>query len=144
MRRNSFLAAMMIGLFVILAIGCRVSPQGPQTSTACSDGEQSVINEFLYFGRAWPGGTVSDEQWSQFLTDTVTPVFPDGLTVWNAYGQYRVDDGPVSSEQTYILNVIHPADIAIDAAIGSIKREYISRYDQDSVLQVRYPACATF
>ena len=37
----------------------------------------------LYFGRDKNDGTqVSDEEWSKFLDEIVTPKFPDGLTVF--------------------------------------------------------------
>jgi len=37
--------------------------------------------------------TVSEEDWQRFLNVEVTPRFPDGLTVYDVYGQYRGSDG---------------------------------------------------
>jgi hypothetical protein len=49
-------------------------------------GEQKpwMVAELL-FGR----GNVSDRNWDRFLADEVTPRFPDGLTVFDAKGQWR-------------------------------------------------------
>ena len=48
----------------------------------------------LYFGLAHPLGKVSESQWQAFLREEVTPRFPDGLTVWQADGQWRTDCAP--------------------------------------------------
>ncbi|MBL8529464.1 MAG: DUF3574 domain-containing protein [Burkholderiales bacterium] len=36
----------------------------------------------LYFGTDKPSGRVTPEDWAQFLSETVTPRFPAGLTAW--------------------------------------------------------------
>ena len=32
---------------------------------------------------------VTDAAWAKFVSDTITPNFPDGLTVFDGYGQSR-------------------------------------------------------
>ena len=46
----------------------------------------------LSFGLARPKGSVSELEWQMFLRDEVTARFPDGLTVWEANGQWRRSD----------------------------------------------------
>ena len=47
------------------------------------------ISDTLYFGFDRPGGSlVTESEWSAFLSEIVTPRFPDGLTVWQASGQW--------------------------------------------------------
>ena len=55
----------------------------------CNSGEHPAIQESLYFGTAQPDGLVSPEEWSGFLGTTITPRFPEGLTVFQASGQWR-------------------------------------------------------
>ena len=44
----------------------------------------------LFFGRDKDGWrNISDAEWSDFLASVVTPSFPDGLTVFDGYGQWR-------------------------------------------------------
>ena len=62
----------------------------------------------LYFGRDKNDGTqVSDEEWSKFLDEFVTPKFPDGLTVLDGSGQYRLENGTiVNTDQSPVYHTI--------------------------------------
>ena len=80
---------------------------------ACSSAEQLFVHELLYFGTAKPQGIVSPEEWAEFLSATVTPRFPQGLSVWQTSGQWRGADGVVIREASYVLNILH-ADNATD------------------------------
>jgi hypothetical protein len=73
----------------------------------------------------------------------VTPRFPDGLTAWPASGQWRAAGGRITREASYVLNIVHPRDARSDEALRAIAAAYRSRFAQDSVLQVRQPACMT-
>jgi hypothetical protein len=79
---------------------------------------------------------VSEEDWKGFLADVVTPRFPDGFTVIDAYGQWRdpsVADAPVVREATKVLVIVHPATVETSAAVAEIKSLYKARFDQKSV-----------
>src|SRR4051812_38501479 len=71
-----------------------------QTSAfACEPGNQAMVRDTLYFGQNRPdGGRVSRAEWDRFLTDVITPRFPDGLTVMRAVGQWRGASGKVERE----------------------------------------------
>ena len=61
----------------------------------------------LYFGRdKQGGGEVSEAEWAAFLTDTVTPRFPDGLSVLNVEGQTREPSGRIVRERTKLMVVV--------------------------------------
>ena len=79
----------------------------------------------LYFGLAKPGGVkeVSADEWRSFLDGFVTPRFPEGLTVCDAYGQWRNDQGVVQKESTKLLILIHSGSAARDKAIEAVKHE---------------------
>ena len=57
----------------------------------------------LYFGGARPKGSVSELEWQIFLRDEVTPRFPNGMTVWDAQGQWRGPQGEIAHERTKVL-----------------------------------------
>ena len=78
---------------------------------------------------------MTDPEWATFLAEVVTPRFPDGLTVLDAYGQYR-DDTLVRAERTRVLVLVHAGSVASDAALHAIIEEYKHRFAQRSVLRV--------
>lgn len=110
----------------------------------CASGEHSTISELLYFGMAKPtGGTVTEEEWAEFLRTVVTPRFPSGLTSWPASGQWRGDDGQVMREDSHVLNLLHPADASAEREIRAIVAEYKTRFAQEAVLRVRSTVCTS-
>ena len=124
----------------MFAVGC-----APAITTAkCRSGEQSAIMESLYFGTATPTGQVSREDWQQFLSDVITPRFPDGLTAWAAAGQWRNSSGELQREDSYVLHVVHPDDQGFESAVREVIDEYKARFDQEAVLRVRTATCISF
>lgn len=110
-----------------------------QPAFAGSDAVQTT----LYFGLSLPkGGSVSEKQWQGFLADTVTPRFPDGLTVIAAVGQWRDPksrSAGVMSEATRIVVIVHADTPASARAVAEIKARYVRRFHQVSVLQTDQP-----
>jgi hypothetical protein len=110
----------------------------------CDGGGQSFVQESLYFGTAKPSGSVTPDEWADFLRNTVTPRFPQGLTVWPASGQWRGSDGQVVREASFVLNILHEDDAASEQRIREIVTEYKTQFRQEAVLRVKTPACASF
>ncbi|HUQ11953.1 MAG TPA: DUF3574 domain-containing protein [Steroidobacteraceae bacterium] len=111
---------------------------------ACAAGEQSAVSETIYFGMAKPtGGNVSQEEWANYLRTEVTPRFPAGLTVWPAAGQWRGNDGQVVREDSYVLNLLHPADASAEREVQAIVAEYKKQFAQEAVLRVRSRVCTS-
>src|SRR5437870_12525549 len=94
---------------------------------ACSSGEQPFVHESWYFGTAKPTGVVTPEEWAEFLKSAVTPRFPQGLTVWQASGQWRGSDGAVIREASHVLNLVHPNDATNEKAVLEIVAAYKSQ-----------------
>jgi hypothetical protein len=108
-------------------------------------GSRTAIDDRLYFGRSIPGGgLVSDSAWAGFLRDIVTPRFPAGLTAWRAQGQWRGDSGGIVHEESFVVELIHDDDAAVDAAIDAIIESYRGAFDQEAVMLVRTPARVRF
>ncbi|MEQ8268355.1 MAG: DUF3574 domain-containing protein [Parvibaculum sp.] len=128
MRRFAFI---FLFLFVFTGCGHAAEPVG-------------TIQTTLYFGLDLAdGGRIDEEDWSDFLASVVTPLFPDGFTVIDAYGQWRdpvAANAPVLRERTKIVIIVHRATGETKAAISEIKAIYRSRFAQKSVFHTETPA----
>lgn len=111
---------------------------------SCGPGEDASVSDLLYFGTARPNGrSVTAAEWADFLAVSVTPRFPQGLTVWQATGQWKGADGDLVREPSFVLNLVHPAGQHSEDAIRSVVVEYKVRFDQEAVLRVKSSACMT-
>ncbi|QNK67739.1 DUF3574 domain-containing protein [Variovorax sp. PAMC26660] len=138
-------ALVLAGIVISALAGCSALPSTDAVATACATGFDSVERDTLYFGRAIPaGGQVSDAQWTAFLDATVTPAFPQGLTVTDAVGQWRGASGGVVREPSKLVVLLHPRSAKDDEAIAGIIDTYRKRFGQESVLQERQSACVRF
>ena len=132
-------------LAVALLGSCASQGGTAALGTASATGAQLWAADRLYFGREIPaGGTVSEEQWTAFLGDVVTPRLPDGFTVWRAQGQWLDPRGTIVQESVFVLEVFHPGNADTEAAIHAIATEYKRRFGQDAVLRVSVPVQIRF
>jgi Protein of unknown function (DUF3574) len=101
----------------------------------------AFVRTELFFGSAKPGGAVTEEEFNAFLDEVVTPLFPDGLTVVRAHGQFKGADGVTIKEDSYVLILLYPVDArkASSRNIDLIRTEYMERHRQESVLRVDDP-----
>ena len=127
--------------FLFFVAGCAAGGD-----PVCPDGMDSFTEINVYFGQEkGSGDTVDEEQWQTFLEDTVTPHFPDGLTVYDARGQwFDTAEERLYRESTKVLNVLVPADVVEDsvAAVHDISDIYKVQFDQQAVFYTSLPACA--
>ena len=126
-------------LFAALLASCAAAER-----LTCSSGQQAMISETLYFGTDKPDGAVTAEDWQSFLSDSVTPRFPQGLSVWQASGQWKSDAGALVRESSYVLNIVHPDSAATEAALNEVVNTYKTKFRQEAVLRVRSAACVSF
>ena len=103
-----------------------------------------MVSESLYFGTAKPDGVVSVEDWQTLLNSVVTPRFPQGLTVWQASGQWRSDAGSIVQESSYVVNIVHPDSAATDSSVTEIVKAYKAQFHQEAVLRSRSRVCVSF
>lgn len=130
--------------FIVCALATAVAGCSAVPESSCSSGQQRLVNELLYFGTTKPVGVVSQEEWSGFLASSVTPRFPQGLSAWQAAGQWQSADGSLTRENSFILNLVHPESGAAEIAVQSIVAEYKARFHQEAVLRVKSNACVSF
>ena len=112
----------------------------------CPEDTERWIEYQLFMGLSAPDGDVVDDtEWETFLADTVTPRFPDGLTVLDGDGQWRGSDGRIQKEASKLLIILSPADDEdADKRIEQVSNEYKSRFEQESVLKTISKTCVSF
>jgi hypothetical protein len=139
-------AAFVFAAAAALATGGCANVPAPTLVPAptCARGQQPMRSELLYFGAAMPQGTVSAEDWRGFVDEVVTPRFPDGLTAWQASGQWKPSRGAPVREASWVVSVVHWPDAKSETAISAIVDAYKTRFHQESVLRVSSDACVTF
>jgi hypothetical protein len=121
----------------VLAGGHRQTVAGAQGSSAvmeCGTASASQIRTTLYFGLARPKGSVSELDWQIFLRDEVTRRFPDGLTVWEAEGQWRSSAGSIDHEASKVLLLVHADTATARQSVQDVIEAYRKAFDQQSVL----------
>jgi hypothetical protein len=125
---------------VAVSLGACTQPGAPP---ACTAPLKPALEIELYFGRDRQGGSeVSEGEWAAFLADTVTPRFPDGLSVLNVEGQAREPSGRVVRERTKLLVVVVFDAPAHQGRVREIVDAYNSRFGQHSVFRSEHPVCA--
>ena len=141
---SRYTVPLILALSIAAAVAC--APAGDD-SLACPQGWDQVTEYKLYFGRSDASGApgaVSDQGWEQFLADTVTPRFPDGLTVTDGAGQWRNESGEILREQSKVLTLlVWPDDTALQR-LDEIAAEFERRFNQESALLTSSPSCASF
>ncbi|WP_405057288.1 DUF3574 domain-containing protein [Kribbella sp. NBC_01505] len=107
----------------------------PAQSTVKLTGDEWVRTE-LFFGTDKPGPDVSDYQFQKFVDSTITPRFPDGLTVLSGQGQWKETKGIVK-ERSKVLIIVYPIDGADESSkkIEEIRGLYEKKFQQESVLR---------
>ena len=101
----------------------------------------------LFFGRDRAGRkAVSDAAWADYLATVVTPNFPDGLTVFDGYGQWRNPETGVIGRSPGVKIVLIAAKPNSDLAgrFQTVIDGYKTRFSQQSVGIVTYDTCAAF
>lgn len=123
-------------LFLVSLIGC-----GTMNGISCGGDGQLAVQELIYFGTETPSGHVTPEDWTQFLSEAVTPRFPEGFSSWQASGQWRSVSGKVIREPSYVLSLVHLDDPVPNEAVREIIASYKTHFQQEAVLRVKSHTC---
>jgi hypothetical protein len=117
-----------------LTLGQIVNLTANQTEEGTCLASAAQLRTTLYFGLARPKGSVSELDWQMFLRDEVTSRFPDGLTVWDADGQWRNTGGTIDHENSKVLLLVHPDTPTARASVQGVIDRYRKTFEQESVL----------
>lgn len=144
MKNTPILAAVALTL---LLSGCvaPVEKTAPQKPVArCITGEP-MIQTTLYFGLNRPEGPViAAAEWQAFVDQQVTPRFKEGLSIFEAKGQWLGNDGKLARENSKALLLIHGSDTVSEQNIEVLRTRYKQQFAQDSVMRVDAPVCVAF
>jgi len=89
----------------------------------------------IYFGRHFhTRAEISEQQFAEFLTQHVTPSFPAGMTVYDAYGQMQHSSGEIIKQKTKVVVLVHKNSKADDEAINKIIATYRSKFGNPQVM----------
>jgi hypothetical protein len=155
MRKTSILALVLMvlaALILVVVIGTvstavlqATAAPGPQPieNATCGDAVAAQVRTTLYFGTTRPTGAVSELEWQVFLRDEVTQRFPEGLTVWDAQGQWRTPRGSIDQERSKVLLLVHRDTAKARAAVQEVIEGYRKAFQQESVLWETARVCAS-
>ena len=125
----------------LLALVAGFSAASSQPALQCTGGQKSWVVAELLFGR----DRVNETRWSQFLADEITPRFPDGLTVYDAKGQWRAPGSDkIAQQRSKVVMIAMPHGADNDARLQQIVEAYKTRFKQQSVGLIVRPACVAF
>jgi hypothetical protein len=139
--KTMFLAAALVALTLAARFASADAPAQP-TATLQGDAARPEaahwLRSELYFGVGTfgaPDDGIGEMRWRAFLDREVTPRFPDGLTVLDAYGQWRGHVGEEPSRlRSKVLIILYEDTAANRAAIDAIRVAFKAATHDKSVL----------
>ncbi|AUP76801.1 DUF3574 domain-containing protein [Enterobacter sp. EA-1] len=141
--KTGFTALVMAGVLA----GC-VAPAPKPVATAAVQSckaDNQMQQTTLYFGLSRPAGkAITGQEWQQFVDGDVTPRFREGLTVFDARGQWLGNDGKVAREESKALMLIHGTDAQSEAKIKRCAAFTNRALPEESVMRVDQPVCVQF
>ncbi|MDE2487271.1 MAG: DUF3574 domain-containing protein [Alphaproteobacteria bacterium] len=140
-----FAPIVLAPVMLLVLTGCIAidAKGGPVEAVACSAGEARQDVAQMIFGRNIGERLgVSDEDFSRFLEEVVTPRFPDGVTVQDSQGRWLYN-GVQYREPGKIVTLILRRQ-KDRAKLGEIAAAYEQRFHQDAVLILVHPDCVMF
>ena len=155
------LRSSLLALLLLFASGCATTAAAPAAgATAELRGDQARpaqatgwVRSELYFGVGEESGIgdrpqdepISEARWREFLDKEVTPRFPDGLTVFDAHGQWLFRGAPQPNRlKTKVLVILHEDTPRRRADIEAIRLAWKQATGHQSVLWSRQPVEVSF
>jgi len=129
---------------IILALASSVGA-GAQTAE-CHAGQKPQEVAQLLFGRNIGDRLgVSETQWGRFVDREISPRFPDGLTVFDAKGEWRdTARKTIVHEPSKVVEIVLPGKPDDVEELNQIAQAYKSRFRQQSVGILVRRACVSF
>ncbi len=110
-------------LFTVLAcLGCTPANQ---------------LNRF-YFGMNKPsGGAVTEQEFNQFLHQEISSRFPQGLTLFEAKGQWQDANGMVEQENSRVVEIVCDDTPENRDKVATIAAKYKTLFAQEAVMVIK-------
>jgi hypothetical protein len=128
---NSSLIRLATTVVSIATTAIFLASETPKASAA------SLIQKDLFFGRnITGGGQVSEVEFQDFVDRVITPLFPNGLTVFDADGQFLDSNNTIIEEPAKVVTFFVEDNLSSDQSIREVVAAYLQQFQQESVLQV--------
>lgn len=130
------------GLVLVLALAGGADAQ----LLDCLGGQRPSQVAELMFGRNIGGRLgVNEADWNRFVDREITSRFPNGLTMFNAAGQWRDEaTNKIVREPSKLVQIVLPGQVEDIARLDEIVAAYKRRFKQHSVVMIVRPACVSF
>jgi hypothetical protein len=139
-------AAVVFGVGAVAGGMWSLSPLEAQGFTIvmdCGGASAPQLRTTLYFGLTRAKGPISELEWQIFLRDEVTRRFPEGLTAWEAEGQWRNPGGTIDHERSKVLLLVHADTLEARRGVQEVITTYRRLFDQQSVLWESSRVCVS-
>ena len=134
----------MLRAAAILLLALALASSAGAQLLDCRGGQRPTEVAQLLFGRNIGNRMgVSESAWTRFLDREIVPRFPDGLTVFDATGRYRLANR-VAREPSKMVEIALPGTPEDMVRLNEIVEAYKSRFKQQSVGLIVRPACVSF
>ena len=135
-------AALTLVLTFVLALAGGADAQ----LVDCLGGQRPTQVAELMFGRNIGNRIgVSEGDFGRFVDREIMSRFPNGLTVFSAAGQWRVEaSDKIVREPSKIVQIVLPGQVDDIARLNEIVEAYKRRFKQQSVVMIVRPACVSF
>jgi hypothetical protein len=135
---------MTIRRWIVLAAALLLST--PAAAQSCPfAGQKPMLVVQLFFGQDIAGRRrVSTAQWNLYARRVLTAHFPDGLTVYDANGQWRDFQSKIVRERTKVVVIAVDASKDVRADVDAVTQIYKKQFHQQSVGVVSTPGCGVF
>ena len=139
-------AVAAVVLAVCLSGTAQPQPQPQPEVLECRSGHKARQVAELTFGRRIVGHiAVSETQWLQFIDNEITPRFPEGLTAYDAAGQWwDPASKKIVRETSKVVLIVLPGNAEDLTRLNEIVEIYKRRFKQQSVGMILRPACVSF
>ena len=111
----------------------------------CLGGQRPTQVAELMFGRNIGSRIgVSEGDFGRFVDREILSRFPNGLTVFNAAGQWREQASEkIVREPSKVVQIVLPGQLEDIARLNEIVEAYKRRFKQQSVVMIVRPACVS-
>ena len=137
---STLVSTLVLALVVALADGADAQ------LVDCLGGQRPTQVAELMFGRNIGRRIgVSEGDFGRFVDREIMSRFPNGLTVFNAAGQWREQAmDKIVREPSKVVQIVLPGQVDDIARLNEIVEAYKRRFKQQSVVMVVRPACVSF
>lgn len=105
-----------------------------------------MLNITLLFGQTRPHGkSISAAEWRNFVSTTLTPAFPAGLSILSAQGQWQDPaTGRLTQEPSRPVTILTDPTQDLASRLETVRNRYKARFQQQSVGVSISAACVGF